>query len=237
MANEVKKKEEIKEAQVASDSTVRELQKTVDALPRTDHMTLPAIMITEIDEETLARMASVEAINKATKPDEVIDEEGKTLQQVRNEFEFGVTNLDDEAGKHEFIVEGNARETESVTVVPPVAVVVNAEGEEEEVQGDPVVIKPTPANIAPVDAEAPHNPVEAREAVGLAVDGSEGEAPIGTPALPGGIPTNPQPEAGVTKEFGTAPKVGGDTPTNRPNLGGSGNPLGANTESGGESKS
>lgn len=175
MANE-DRKEELKNETLATDSTVRELQQTVAALPRTDHMTLPAIQIVEIDDETRARAQAIVDLNNAKSGK--IGKTGKTKEQIANEFMYGVTNLDDAAEKHQIEVKEGKNGVQSVTVIPPVIKVTNEQGEVEEVQGKKLVIEATPANVAPVDADAPKNPVEAREAAGLNPDGSEGE-PIG----------------------------------------------------------
>jgi hypothetical protein len=177
MANE-ERKEELKKETMATDSTIRELQATVNALPRTDHMTLPAIQVTRIDDETLARMQAVADINDATSGKDKIGKTGKTLEQVKNEFMYGVSDLSDEAGKHELVVKEGKSGTQSVTIIPPVIKVTGKDGKEEEVQDAKIVIEATPANIAAVDADAPHNPVEAREATGLDADGSKGD-PVG----------------------------------------------------------
>src|SRR5688572_30713114 len=115
----------------ASDPILRELVERVESLPRTDHMTLPAVMVNEIDDETRARMASIKAVNDARNPDDVIDESGKTLAQVRREFEFGVSEEDEEGGKHSFKFEEGEHGIQKVTVIPPVHKVINAEGEVE----------------------------------------------------------------------------------------------------------
>jgi hypothetical protein len=199
MANETNKKSNETTATVSSaDTTVRELEASIENLPRTDHMTLPALMVNTIDAETAARMKTIETINEAKKPDDVVDETGRTFQQVRNQFEFGVTELDEKGSKHEFEVGSDG----SITVIAPE---INDEHRRE------VTIVPTPANIAPVDADAPKDPVEARVAEGKAEDGSEGEATgavgketvfVGTPVLTEELP--------VTKPatFGTDVNVG-----------------------------
>lgn len=195
MANE-ERKEELKNETLATDSTVRELQQTVNALPRTDHMTLPAIQVVEIDDETRARAEAIADINNSKSGK--IGKTDKTLEQIRNEFRFGVSNLDDEAGKHEIVIKEGKEGTQSVTIIPPAITIVNSEGKEEEVQDAKLVIKATPANIAPIDADAPHNPVEAREAAGLNADGSEGSPDTKVPVAPpsGGDGTaNPPREA------------------------------------------
>lgn len=177
MANE-ERKEELNRETLATDSTIRELQQTVNALPRTDHMTLPAIQVTEIDEETVARMQAVADINDARSDKAKVGKTGKSLEQIRNEFKFGVSDLSQEAGKHEIIVKEGKDGVQSVTIIPPAITIINSEGKEEESQDAKLVIEATPANIAAVDAKAPKNPVEAREAAGLNADGTEGD-PIG----------------------------------------------------------
>jgi hypothetical protein len=127
-----------------------ELKASIENLPRTDHMTLPAVQIVRIDEEAEARFNRTVAVNHATSADEVVTEDGKTLEQVRNENLFGVTNLDDKAAKHTIKVDGD-----NVIIVAPIK---DAEGNKAE-----TVIAPTMQNIAAVDAGAPTNPVEAKK--------------------------------------------------------------------------
>ena len=221
MANE-KKKEEIREARLATDSNIRELQQTVAALPRTDHMTLPAIQVAEIDEQTRARAAAIVAINNARNADDVVDEEtGKTLGQVKSEFEYGVSDMNEEAGKHEIQINETENGLETVTIIPPVREVTNEQGEVVEVKDEEVVIEPTPANIAPVDVNAPHNPVEAREAAGLNPDGSEGDTQVvpgsGQTGAPSAREAAPQ---GQPVNMGTREKVGGGQDSGGANAGG-----------------
>lgn len=178
MANEEKKV-------MSTDSTIRELQQVVDALPRTDHMTLPAIQITEIDEETQARMQAIADINNAKSDKEKIGD--KTVGQIKNQFAYGVSDMDEEAGKHEIIVKEGREGTRSVTIIPPVIIGVDENGKEHEIQSDKLVIEPTPANIAPVDADAPKNPVEGREA---AEETQAVEEPVARPIVPA-TPTIP----------------------------------------------
>jgi hypothetical protein len=203
MANE-NKKEVIQEDRRAADSTIRALQETVDSLPRTDHMTLPAVQITAIDEETLARMRMISEVNKGGDSEAVVNEEGLTLGAVRNQFLYGVTEGEERGSKHEIVVNSTEDGSESVTIIPPVIEVQNAEGELEEVQDEPVTIEATGANIASVDKDAPQNPVAAREAAGLNPDGSEGD-PIGGPAAQPGSVKAPD----ATQNLGTLNKVGG----------------------------
>ncbi len=159
MANETNKKtvEEVVETSttIEADGAVKDLMELVESLPRTDHRTLPAVGVTILDEDTAIRMRAIAAINSATDPDEKVDETGRTLQQVRNEFEFGVSDLNEEGPKHTFEVSKSEDGTGEVKVIAPE---INGE------QAEPVIIAATPANIAPVDVDAPKNPVEAKEA-------------------------------------------------------------------------
>jgi hypothetical protein len=198
------KKEEVQQNKRATDSTLRALQDTVDSLPRTDHMTLPAVQITAIDDETIAKMRMISEINKAKNAEDVVNEEGLTLGQVRNQFLYGVTDANEEGAKHEVVVNETEDGRESVTIIAPVIEVTNADGEVEEVQDEPVVIEATPANIAPIDKDAPKDPVAAREAAGLNPDGSEGD-PIGGPAAQPGVVK----QSDANQNLGTLNKVGG----------------------------
>lgn len=214
MANEINKKtaEQVVEQSTAveADNAVRELMDMVERLPRTDGMTLPAVGITIIDEETAARMKAIAAINAATDPNVVIDEEGKTLQQVRNEFTYGVTNLDETGAKHTFEVTTDENGNSAVKITAP-----EVEGQE----SSSVVIAATPPNIAPIDAGSPTNPVEARE---MGIESPSNPAPAVTPststvdktesitkgtttASPAVLPSNPTSTGGTT-DGGTSSK-------------------------------
>ncbi len=208
MANEINK-EEIKQS---SDANIRALQNIVEGLPRTDHMTLPAIQITEIDPETRTRLGMIADINKSKNDEDVIGKEGRTRSQIRNEFMYGVSDLSEEGAKHQLVVNEGEEGRESVTIIAPVIEVTNADGEVEETQAEELTIEATPANIAPIDKDAPHDPVEARTAAGLAEDGSEGQ-PVDGPAQPRNIPGTPY-QPGVTyptanPDLGSQGKIGG----------------------------
>lgn len=141
-----------------------ELKALVDSYPRTDGMTLPAISVTEIDPETVARVDVISKIHNAENDGVVVDSEGRTVAQVRNLIEFGVADLDgnlpEGAGKHEV----TTAEDGTVTIVSP-----NTEGDQK------VVLKPTPRNISPMDVGAPTNPVEEKIALGLPEDATIAE--------------------------------------------------------------
>ena len=184
---------------MSTDSTIRELQEIVDVLPRTDHMTLPAIQITEIDDETLARMQAIADINDAKSDKEKVGD--KTVGQVKNEFMYGVSDLDQEAGKHELVVKEGREGTRSVTVIPPVIKATDEDGKEHEVQSEKLVITPTPANVAAVDADAPHNPVEAKEAT------DEASKPTDTPVEKPVIPASPATPNATPSSSAQAPIV------------------------------
>jgi hypothetical protein len=213
MANE-ERKEELRNQALSTDSTIRELQETVNALPRTDHMTLPAIQVTRVDDETRARQQAIVDINNAKSEKTKIGDTGKTLGEIRNEFMYGVSDLSKEGPKHELIVKEGKEGTQSVTIIPPVIKIVNAEGEEKEVQDKKIVIEATLPNIAAVDADAPKNPVEAREAAGLNADGSEGTPQNKVPMPPpsGGDGTAIPAKEGVsnTAVANSLPKPNGD---------------------------
>ena len=55
----------------SNDTTIMELQEIVNNLPRTDHMTLPAVQITKIDEETKTRSEDIVKINESRDMSEV----------------------------------------------------------------------------------------------------------------------------------------------------------------------
>lgn len=120
-------------------NSVRELEELVASLPRTDGMTLPAVQIVKIDDEAIKRSEEVVAINAATKAEDVINSEGKTLGEVRNEAVFGMKNPMEGGEKHTF----KDGEDGSFIIVPPT---INGEKQ------DDIVIKPTPPNVAAVDA-------------------------------------------------------------------------------------
>lgn len=218
----------------STDSTLRELKETVDSLPRTDHMTLPAIQIAKIDDETKARMEAISKINNATKSDEVVTEDGRTLQEIRNEFEFGVTDLSDEGFKHKLTLSKDSEGNETLKV----------QGAYDKAE-EAIEIKATPANIAPVDVDAPHNPVEAKEAghktnAPISGDpvkgatfsgGGTGTTGTGSGTASSGMPSsNPSGEGGTSGSTGT---VGNATPSSNPS-GGAGTTAGTGgTGSGG----
>lgn len=152
MANQPKETAEV----TITDTTVNELKQTVDALPRTDFMTLPAVNIVTIDDETLRQMEMTRRMNAGGNPDDVVnDQNGITRQQYRDMIEFGVMpdgSVPEGSGKHTFDVNTAADgSVESVTINPP------------EEGGQSVEIAAAPANVAPMDADQPTNPVEARE--------------------------------------------------------------------------
>lgn len=213
MANEEKNKEETRTESKATSPTVRELQNTVESLPRTSHMTLPAVSITKIDDETLASMKRMSEINKATSYEDEVGEQ--TVGEIRRKFVYGVSGDSEEGAKHEVIENDDM----SVTVIPPARKITDASGEVREVKGREVTFEATPANIAPIDKDAPHDPVQARVRAGLAADGSEGD-PIGNMApLRRGGPSQPRVEKndgdglnrGTGGDTATAPGTGGGT--------------------------
>lgn len=130
-------------------SVVEQLEASIQNLPRTDFMTLPAVMVTSIDEETLERMKAISEINAATDKDTKIGSTGKTFGEIVNEFKFGVASLEEIGEKHSF----KATATGVVISAPEI----NGE------RAVDVVIEATPANISPSDAGAPTNPVDAKE--------------------------------------------------------------------------
>ena len=171
---------------MSTDSTIRELQEIVDVLPR-------------IDDETLARMQAIADINDAKSDKEKVGD--KTVGQVKNEFMYGVSDLDQEAGKHELVVKEGREGTRSVTVIPPVIKATDEDGKEHEVQSEKLVITPTPANVAAVDADAPHNPVEAKEAA------DEASKPTDTPVEKPVIPASPATPNATPSSSAQAPIV------------------------------
>lgn len=180
MANEETKKlttQEMVDVAAAQSAgiAIAGLQAIVDEFPRTDGMTLPSVMITEIDEETVARMSAISAVNHAVDPETVIDENGKTLQQVRNEFAYGVADLNDEGPKHQLEIVNEDGKIGVKVIAPEI------EGE----QQAPVTIVATPANVAPVDAGI----VEAKEQGLIAPTESGVNNPTPTPAPEQPTPT------------------------------------------------